>query len=69
MSNGIGFGDKLARGAVRATYASTEGGVSEDKWAEAFGDFDPKKFASEPNRSMQRNEPDPEVVEDEPITR
>jgi hypothetical protein len=56
MSHGAGAGDKLARGAVRATYASTEGGVTEDKWAEAFGDFDPKKFAAEPNKSSVRTE-------------
>ena len=53
---GLGSGDKLARGAVKASYSTTEGGVTEDKWAEAFGSFDPKKFASEPNKSSVRTE-------------
>jgi len=54
MSKGIGFGDKLARGAARATYSTTEGGITQDKWAEAFGDFDPEKFKNEPNKSSVR---------------
>ena len=58
MAHGAGAGDKLARGAVRATYASTEGGVTEDKWAEAFGEFDPEKFKNEPNKSSQRTTSD-----------
>jgi hypothetical protein len=55
MSKGPGSGDKLARGAVRATYAATEGGITEDKWAQAFGDFDAEKFQSEPNKTRVRS--------------
>lgn len=51
---GLGSGDKLARGAVKASYSTTEGGITEDKWAEAFGEFDPEKFKNEPNKSSQR---------------
>lgn len=47
MSKGIGSGDKLARGAVKATYSTTEGGVTQDSWDKMFEDFDPKKFAEE----------------------
>jgi hypothetical protein len=44
MAKGAGSGDKLARGAIRATYTTTEGGVTDKKWEEMFGDFDPDKF-------------------------
>ncbi len=44
MSKGVGSGDKLARGAARAQFMTTEGGVSQDKWAQAFDDFDPEAF-------------------------
>ena len=56
MSKNIGYGDKLARGAVKATYPATEGGVSADKWAQAFDDFDAEKFQSEPNKTQQKTE-------------
>lgn len=56
MSTGIGSGDKLARGAVRATYSTTEGGVTQDKWAQAFNDYDAEKFKNEPNKSSVRTE-------------
>jgi hypothetical protein len=55
MSKGVGSGDRLARGAVRATYTTTEGGITDDKWAKAFGDFDPEKFQNEPNKSQVRS--------------
>ena len=48
MSKNVGYGDKLARGAVRATYPATEGGISADKWAQAFDDFDLEKFKNGP---------------------
>ncbi len=65
MSHGPGSGDKLARGAPRATYTVTESSITDKKWAEAFGDFDVEKFMTEPNKSSIRTE----VVEDEPIIR
>jgi hypothetical protein len=61
MSKGPGSGDKLARGAVRATYAATEGGITEDKWAQAFGDFDAEKFKAAPEKSRLRSEPEEET--------
>ena len=36
-------GDVLARGGVKATFAAVEG-TSADKWAEAFGNFDPLAY-------------------------
>ena len=66
---GLNSGDKLARGAIRATYSSTEKKVSDEKWNDIFNDFDPKKFAAEPNKSMQRNESETTEVVDEPITK
>jgi len=47
MSKGAGSGDKLARGAVRAQFMTTEGGISDKKWNDIFGDFDPEKFKRE----------------------
>lgn len=44
MSKGVGYGDKLARGGVRANFPATDGGVSKDKWDAAFDDFDPEAF-------------------------
>jgi hypothetical protein len=51
MSKGVGSGDKLARGGVRADFATTDGGVSADKWAQAFDDFDLEAFNAKPNRT------------------
>jgi hypothetical protein len=56
MSKGIGAGDKLARGAVRASYSTTEGGVTQDKWAQAFDDYNPEEFKNAPNKSSVRAE-------------
>lgn len=39
-----GYGDKLARGAAKATYPSTEPGVSQEKFDQAFSDFDPQAY-------------------------
>jgi hypothetical protein len=69
MSNGAGSGDRLARGAHRAQFMTTEGGISDDKWAAAFEDFDVEAFKNAPNKSMRRNGSDPDFVQDEPITR
>jgi len=44
MAKGAGSGDKLARGAIRATYTTTEGGVSNKKWDDMFADYDPERF-------------------------
>jgi hypothetical protein len=57
MSTGPGSGDKLARGAVRASFMTTEGGIAEDKWAKAFDDFNPEKFKAAPEKSRLRSEP------------
>ncbi len=55
MSKGVGSGDKLARGAVKATYPSTEGGVTAEKWNNIFDTFDPEEFKNAPNKSSQRS--------------
>ena len=45
MAHNVGSGDKLARGAVRATYmVRDEVSISDKKWKEMFGDFDPAAF-------------------------
>ena len=36
-------GDVLARGGIKASFAAVSG-TSADKWAEAFGNFDPKAY-------------------------
>lgn len=43
MSKNIGSGDKLARGAVRATFGP-DAKVSDETWAAAFDDFDSERF-------------------------
>ena len=58
MSKNIGFGDKLARGAVKAVYSSTEGGISADKWNDIFDSYDPEAFRAAPNKSSQRTASD-----------
>jgi hypothetical protein len=47
MSKGAGSGDKLARGAISATFTTTEGGISQKKWDDMFKDYDPERFAKE----------------------
>ena len=42
MAN-AGNGDRLARGAARATFGPVEK-VSDEKWKAAFDDFDSEKF-------------------------
>ena len=54
---GIGSGDRLARGANRATYSSTEKKVTDEKWAEMFGDYNPEEFKNAPNKSSIRTSP------------
>ncbi len=51
MAHSAGSGDRLARGATRAIYTvRDEVSVTDEKWNEMFGDFDPKKFQeSKPN--------------------
>lgn len=39
-----GYGDRLARGGSKAVFPSSEGGISDRKWADAFGDFDAEKY-------------------------
>ena len=41
MSNG--HGDRLARGGVKASFGAVQG-TTADKWAEAFGNFDPLAY-------------------------
>jgi hypothetical protein len=48
---GVGSGDRLARGVNRVTYSTTETKVTDEKWADMFGDFDPEKFKNEPAKS------------------
>lgn len=39
-----GAGDKLARGVRKASYLATEKKITQEKWDEMFGDFDPETF-------------------------
>ena len=55
MSKGVGSGDKLARGMTKATFPSTEGGVTAEKWNNIFDTFDPEEFKNAPNKSSQRS--------------
>ena len=42
-------GDKLASGAIKASFGPVEK-VSDEKWAEAFDDFNPEKYRRLSNR-------------------
>lgn len=44
MGHSAGSGDRLARGAVSASYLTTEKKISDKKWDDIFKDFDPEKF-------------------------
>lgn len=61
---GAGSGDRLARGAVKAAFQTTDGSVKKKKWAEAFDDFDPEKFKNEPNKARVRYNSDVEETGD-----
>ncbi len=53
MGHSAGSGDKLARGAVRASYLTTEKKISQKKWDAMFEDFDPEAFKnSESQKSV-----------------
>jgi len=41
---GSGAGDKLARGAAKATFPASEAGVSDQKFNDAVADFDPVTY-------------------------
>jgi hypothetical protein len=38
-----GYGDRLARGAASATFAVSDGKITQEKWDAAFKDIDEKK--------------------------
>lgn len=44
MAHTLGSGDRLARGAVSASYTVTEKKISQKKWNDMFKDFDPETF-------------------------
>lgn len=53
MGHTLGSGDKLARGAIKASYlVRDEKEISQEKWNEMFGDFDPKAFAAKPGTEV-----------------
>ena len=39
-----GSGDKLASGGIRATFQTTDGSVTADRWSQAFDDFNPEEY-------------------------
>ena len=41
----VGSGDKLARGAIRATYLVSENTLTEERWKEIFGPPEPVRKA------------------------
>lgn len=42
-----GFGDKLARGAASASYATTDKKITDEKWKSMFEGWDIVKFLEE----------------------
>ena len=59
-----GGGDSLARGASRFQFKPAEKKMTDEEYKAMFEDFDPEKFAAEPNKSMQRSEPEVEPTEE-----
>ena len=53
MAHGYGSGDKLARGAVSASYLTTEKKITDKKWNDIFGDFDPEAFQKKEPAKME----------------
>jgi hypothetical protein len=52
--NAAGAGDKLARGAARAQFPPAEG-ISDEKWNNMFGDFDPEKYRRDADSEKTRD--------------
>jgi hypothetical protein len=44
MGHSAGSGDRLARGAVKASYLTTEKTITDKKWNDIFDGFDPEAF-------------------------
>jgi hypothetical protein len=55
-------GDQLARGLVKADFPACEPGVSDEKWRQAFEDFDPVKYREAVHESKSSSG-DPDVQE------
>ena len=52
-----GNGDKLARGAVRASFLTNESNnITQDRWNKAFDDFDPEAFQEKESASRVKIE-------------
>ncbi len=51
-----GSGDKLARGAVKASYLTTEKSITDEAWARMFDDFDPEKFKNSDSQKEETGE-------------
>jgi hypothetical protein len=49
-------GDVLARGATRNTFPPAGGNVSDEKWNEMWGDFDPEAYKKAPNPAQMKTE-------------
>ena len=50
-----GYGDRLARGGSKAVFPSSEGGITDKRWADAFGDFDAEKYRGDADVQKDRN--------------
>lgn len=53
-----GSGDKLARGAAKADFQTTDGGISQAKWDAIFEDFNAEEYENAPDKSRIRSNPD-----------
>jgi len=47
MAHGAGSGDRLARGAVKVSYLTTEKSISQSAWDRMFENYDSEKFMKE----------------------
>lgn len=76
---GANSGDRLARGANRANFQTTEGKIDQDAWDRMFADYDPEEFRNAPEKSRLRSNSDTSEIGDagaepheavsEPVTR
>ena len=52
----MGFGDRLAGGGTKAAFPASSQKTSDQKWAEAFGDFDAKKYNEDEDAKQAERE-------------
>lgn len=53
----LGAGDRLARGASKASFVMHDGHLRDERWEKAFGNLNVEKFKQAPNKARQKQQP------------